>query len=69
MYDKQHNPNAGENQVHNAEGGSPSTSDSAGVGDGLSSLETISVKDAEGVCQGQRPEGKITSSGSFKIGV
>ena len=67
-----HNPNAGENQMHfsgNAEGGrDESISDSAGVADGLGSLASIEVKNAEDVCQNQRPKGKRSSDGGFTIG-
>lgn len=67
-----HNPNDGENQTHysgNAEGGrTASVIDSAGVGDGLSHVGGIEVKNAENVCPNQRPKGRTDSSGSFKIG-
>ena len=65
--------NLGENQVHftgNAEGSRDETiSDSAGVADGLSSMEAISVKNAENVCENQRPKGMTEKAGSFTMGV
>jgi len=64
--------NAGEDQVHfqeNIDGEGPKTTMSAGVGDGLSSFEKISVKNAEGVCENQRPKGNTEKVGSFTMGV
>lgn len=77
MYDKNtmgHNPNDGENNMHftgNTEGGrDESIADSAGVGYGLSSLEAISVKNAEYVTSNQRPEGMTEKvDGMFTLGV
>ena len=77
MYDKNsmgHNPNDGENQIKfsgNTEGSrDESRADSAGVVDGLSSMEAISVKDAEMVTSNQRPEHNIDKvDGSFTMGV
>jgi hypothetical protein len=70
--DMQHNPNAGENQVHysgsSADASGANGMDSAGVADGLSSIAKCDVKDYEGVTQNQRPEAMSMSSGSFKIG-
>ena len=69
-----HNPNDGENQIHfsgNSEGGrDESIRDSAGVADGLSSMEAVSVKNAENVCPNQRPKGMTDKvDGSFTMGV
>ena len=65
--------NAGENQTHfsgNTEGGrDEKIMDSAGVTDGLSSMEGISVKNAEGVCTNQRPKGNTEKVGTFTMGV
>ena len=67
-----HNPNVGENQTHfsgNTEGSrNESASDSVGVADGLGSFATIDVKNAEDVCQNQRPKGNRSSNGGFTIG-
>jgi hypothetical protein len=68
----QHNPNAGENQVHysgnSADTGSSKGMDSAGVVDGLSTIAKCDVKDYEGITVNQRPEANSMTSGSFKIG-
>ena len=72
-----HNPNDGENQMTfsgSTEGSrDESIYDKAGVEDGLSTMESISVKNAEHVCPNQRPKGmteKISGdAGSFKLGV
>ncbi len=65
--------NAGENQTHfsgSTEGSRPdSIIDSAGVADGLSSMEGIEVKNAESVCVNQRPKGNTEKTGAFTIGV
>ena len=42
---KGHNPNDGENQTNYSSGGSPSASGSAGVSDGLSSLDGFTFFD------------------------
>ena len=67
------NPNAGEDQIHwsgHADGNSDgSIVDSAGVSDGLSSLEGISVKNAEMVTANQRPESNTEKAGMFTMGV
>lgn len=70
--DPQHNPNAGENQTHFSgsagnEGAKSSRADSAGVVSGLSSVEKANVKNAEMVCQNQRPKARRTG-GKFPIG-
>lgn len=69
-----HNPNEGENQTAfsgNTEGNrDESRADSAGVVDGLASMESISVKNAEYVTENQRPEGMTEKvGGSFTMGV
>tara|TARA_R110000803_G_C11698037_1_gene285025 strand:- start:104 stop:337 length:234 start_codon:yes stop_codon:yes gene_type:complete len=68
----QHNPNAGENQVHysgnSADASGSKGMDSAGVVDGLSTIAKCDVKDYEGVTQNQRPEAMSMTSGSYKIG-
>lgn len=69
-----HNPNDGENHmafVGNTEGSrDESIADSAGVADGLASMEAISVKNAEMVTANQRPESnKEKVAGSFTMGV
>jgi len=69
MYEKQHNPNAGEGKMHYTSSGSYSGGLSAGVADGLSSAESMSVKNAENVCQNQRPKSNQKSVGKgMKIG-
>jgi len=64
--------NKGENQTHfsgNAEGGrTASVGDSAGVADGLSSIEACEVKNLEHVTDNQRPKGRTESDGPFTIG-
>lgn len=68
-------PMDGENQIHysgNAEGSrDESVTMSAGVADGLSSMESMDTTNAESVTHyNQRPEGNSESAGgSFKIGV
>lgn len=64
MYDKSHN-----NYTGNASDGYKKPMDSAGVGSGLSSQETMEVKDMESVTMNQRPEGNTTDVKGFKIGV
>ena len=66
--DTNHNPNAGEGKMHYSSGGAENTADSAGVQDGLSSLESIDVKNAEMVSQNQRPEGRTETVGPYKLG-
>lgn len=67
-----YDPNAGENQrkfTGNSEGGrSEMTYDKVGVADGLGSLETADVKNAETVSQNQRPKGRTESVGEFTVG-
>ena len=66
--EKQHNPNAGENQSHYSSGGKGSSRGSAGVADGLSHVAPCNVKNSENVCQNQRPKARSDKSGSFRIG-
>ena len=66
-----HNPNSGENQVHYSgknEPGKSGYSDSAGVESGLSSQQSISVKNAESICPNQRPKGRMEKAIGFKLG-
>ena len=65
-------PNEGENKVYfsgNSEGGrSTKVVDKAGVADGLSSIETIDVKNQGSISDNQRPLPMSHTSGAFKIG-
>lgn len=67
-----YSPNVGENQTHfegNSEGGrSSNIVDSAGVESGLAHLDATEVKNAEYVCDNQRPKGRTGSYGEFQIG-
>lgn len=70
---KGHNPNSGEGQeFYSSKAGRSSTTgiiDSAGVADGLSSVEGTDVLNAQTVTANQRPESKRESAGgSFEIG-
>lgn len=62
-----YSPNAGENEtIYDSSSSRSSTSgisDSAGVADGLSSIEAAPVKNAEMVTDNQRPEGRRESAG------
>ena len=58
-----YSPNAGENHMTYSSGGAESVGDSAGVVDGLSTLEAAPVKNAEMVTMNQRPEGRRESAG------
>ncbi|MCP4145392.1 MAG: hypothetical protein GY752_08930 [bacterium] len=64
----QHDPNVGENQTHYSGGSKTGGVPSAGVGSGLSSAQSISVKNAESVSKNQRPVARREKAGSFKIG-
>lgn len=67
----QHNPNAGENQVHysgaSADASGPNGMDAAGVTDGLGSIAKIDVKNAETVTTNQRPVESHMKTGAFTI--
>lgn len=71
--DPQHNPNVGENQNHwsgkaGNEGAKSIGADSAGVVSGLSSAEKAKVKNAEMICQNQRPKARRVKAGKYQIG-
>jgi len=68
MYEDQHNPNAGENSTNYESSRTAGSVDKAGVESGLSHSMKTSVKNAETVCQAQRPDANSEKSGSFRIG-
>ncbi len=67
IYQDQHNPNDGENYTHYTSSGSYKGGLSAGVGDGLSHAMNMSVKNAEGVSQNQRPKSNRESAGKGMV--
>jgi len=68
MYEDQHNPNAGENSINYASSRTAGSVDKSGVESGLSYSMKADVKNAETVCQAQRPDANSTKSGGFRIG-
>ena len=67
MYKGQHNPNAGENVTNYSSSRPVGKGMSAGVADGLAHAESMDVKNAEGVCENQRPKAKRGPAGKGMV--